>query len=175
MVATRLEEHVDAFLRDAWAGQHGAVVIGDGIELGALELAEAELAEAEEERRVFARDLDARRALGDAWMDTAAEYTRAVEAAQERLRAVSDAQALAGRVVGGYDALDAMTPEEWGAQVRDLVEELTVKRGRGSVESRVRIVPSWIDDREAPADDEGSIVGEAPPLTDLDAPEGVVV
>jgi site-specific DNA recombinase len=171
MVAARLEGHVDTILRDAWAGDHGAVVIGDGIGLDALELAEAELAGAEAERRGFARDTAARAALGDAWLVMAAEYTKAVELAQERLRAVADAQALTGRVVDGYEALDALPPEEWGAQVRNLVEELTVERGRGSVESRVRLVPSWTDDdRPFPSDDESTVVGELPSRTDVDVP-----
>lgn len=51
-----------------------------------------------------------------------------------------------------------MGSEEWTQLVRDVVGAVEVKRGRGPVEGRVRVIlgDAWPDELPAPRDDEGA-------------------
>ncbi|WP_321167660.1 recombinase family protein [Baekduia soli] len=170
MVATRLEGYVDEVLRAAWAERGALVTDADGAE-AELGIVEAELAALLAEREAFAADLDARRALGDAWSATAAAMTAAIEATQARYRQLAEASSRAERTVTGAEQLDAADPVAWGALVADVTDRVVVHRGRGSVESRVRVEAAWdVDDRPVPDVEESSDVGSAPPVTDADAP-----
>jgi DNA invertase Pin-like site-specific DNA recombinase len=172
MVATRLEGYVAVILRE-WAATHGAPVIeADEVNAEALDAAASVLAEAEEELRLFATDPTARRALGaDLWAEALEERARGAEEARLQLRDVSAAQGTATRVVDGLQALDTLTPEEWGQLVAATTDSVTVARGRGPVESRVRLVPLWETEAPLPRGAVGAIVGEATPLDVLETLE----
>jgi hypothetical protein len=158
----------------AWAADHGALVLGEPGDVEAVEAAEAALAEAEEELRLFSTDLTARHLLGDAWGEALKVRADAVEAARLAYREAAQAVATGERVVSGLQRLDE--PEAWPQLVRDVIDVVEVKRGRGPVEGRVRVL---VRDSAAPElpelpEDAGTVVGELPELTDADAHEAAV-
>jgi hypothetical protein len=67
--------------------------------------------------------------------------------------------------------MDEMTAEDWSQLVRDVVEAVEVKRGRGPIEDRVRVlVGDAAPELPELPEDAGTVVGELPELTDADAP-----
>lgn len=141
MVADRLEDHVDRMLRDAWAGDFGALVVGEPGDPEAARAAEVALEEAEVELRLFAGDVNARRLLGDAWSEALQARAKAVEDAKAAYRTTSAAAASEERLVSGFQRLEELTKEGWGQLLWDVVARVEVDRGRGPVEGRVRVIP----------------------------------
>jgi DNA invertase Pin-like site-specific DNA recombinase len=168
MVADRLEDHIDGVLR-AWASDHGSDVLsepGEGPDVDAA-LAEAEDADAE-----VAAYVEHTPARVPGYAEGLARREGVAVAAWVAYREAAAADTRRDRVVTGLQRLDE-EPETWGQLVRDVVEAVKVKRGRGPVEGRVRVV---LRDGAAPElppmpDDAGAPVGELPELTDADAPE----
>jgi hypothetical protein len=168
MVAHRLEEHTDAVLR-SWAETHGALVLdtpAEGDELVAL------LAAAEEGDAELAAFVELTPARSPGYAEGMARRQAEADDAWAAYRDADAAASSRGRIISGLDRLDALEPEAWGQFVRDVVEAVEVKRGRGPVDGRVRVI---IRDAPAPElpelpDDAGTVVGELPELADADAP-----
>lgn len=169
--ADRLEAEVDRLLRD-WAAERGSIVVGSpAADPAAADEAERAMVEAIEEQRLFVMDTSARRLLGDAaWQEGVAARAAEVEETTAAYREAVAASGSTERVIGGLERLDSMDTEEWGLFVADVVESIEVKRGRAPVSERVTVRPVPGLSEDAPPDALGTIVGEAPPLTEADAP-----
>jgi DNA invertase Pin-like site-specific DNA recombinase len=153
--AVPLEEHVVAFLREAF--QHpGMRVCRESADMSA---AEATLLEAEHELDAFASDLSARRLLGDRYHHHLQQRVDAVEQAREHLHAVM-AAADDSAVVVPDELWDDLTPAELGDVLRSTLAGVVVSRGRGPLGGRVVVLPKGMDGpaSASPQDaDEGSL------------------
>jgi DNA invertase Pin-like site-specific DNA recombinase len=167
MTAHLLEGHLDAVLR-SWADTHGALVLGEPGDAEAAELALAEAEEADAEVAAYVKHTPAR---VPGYADGLREREEAATAAWDAYREVAQASSTEPRVVNVMQVIDEHEPEGWAQLVRDVVEAVEVKRGRGPVDGRVRV---FMRGGAAPSPPEvdapGTIVGDMPGITDGDAP-----
>jgi site-specific DNA recombinase len=171
MVADRLEERLDAVLR-SWAETHGALVLAEEGSSAAVEVALSEAEAADAEVAAFVEFTPART---PGYADGLARRQDAAAAAWDAYREAGAGVESHDRIVSGLQRLDGATREEWGQLVREVVEVVEVKRGRGPVEGRVRVL---LQDAGAPdlperPEDAGTVVGELPEPTESDAPAHV--
>jgi site-specific DNA recombinase len=138
--AVPLEEHVVAFLREAF--QHPGMRVGG--KSPNLDAAEAALLEAEQELDAFASDLSARRLLGDSYHRHLQQRVDALEQAREQLHAVM-AAAEDSAVVVPEELWDDLTPAELSDVLRSTLASVVVSRGRGPLDRRVVVVPKGTD------------------------------
>lgn len=137
VVADRLEDHIRATLEPLLAGI--------GVEAreanpDALTLAERLLVEAEAELNAFASDLTARRTLKNAYHGHLESRANAVDEAQSKYRELAKEQGVKD-TLNAVDVLNEKDPETWGALLRGILASIVVAPGRGTLDSRVRIIP----------------------------------
>jgi site-specific DNA recombinase len=169
MVADRLEQHVDGLIREAWTAPHGALVLPGRTDSPDVEALLAAAEEAQAETAAFVQFTSART---PGYAEGLADRQAAEEDAWAAYREAEEAASAHERVVSGYARMDSLEPEEWAQLVRDVVAVIEVRRGRGPVEERVRIIPHDRWSEEAPIlDTVGALVGDLPPLSEADAPE----
>jgi site-specific DNA recombinase len=136
IVAERLEEHVRELLADAL--QQSWSYGGDE---GALMEAEAALRDAEAELDSLVEDTTVRRSLGPARFQRLVDaHVEAFEEAQLRYREAASAAA-AQPVIAEPELIATATPEELGELARGGLVAIVVQPGRGSLDTRVRLVP----------------------------------
>jgi site-specific DNA recombinase len=142
----------------------------DNAELGArLEEAQRVAEEAEYDLRVFAKDVKARRMIGDAlWHEALGEYTTVVNVARAK---VEEAKAVmtAEDEIPLSDAWDEWTFESRTEFLARVIRELIVAHGKGEVARRIRLrlngaagASRWILANGAwePVDDKWSAITE---------------
>lgn len=133
IVARRLEDHLRDILIPVMAGISVHVVQDSQ----ALTDAAQALEDAESELALFAADLTARRALGDAYHENLTLRADNLEQAQDAYRRLAQqSQAL--------EQLDGDDLQDLGRVLRGMNVRLLVDAGRGPLTERVRLVP---DDR----------------------------
>jgi DNA invertase Pin-like site-specific DNA recombinase len=137
VLADTLEEHVRALLTDLWTCTWEAQDDAQG------DLREAELAlhSSEAELDDLLADVTLRRTLGAERFQRLAEAN--VEAVEQAQRAYREAASQAARrfTADAPELVASATPDELGELVRGGLEAIVVKRGRGRIEDRVRLVP----------------------------------
>jgi site-specific DNA recombinase len=138
--AVPLEEHVVAFLREAF--RHPGMRVGE--ESADISTAETALLEAEHELDAFASDLNARRLLRDRYHHHLQQRVDAVEQARDQLHAVM-ATAEDSAVVVPDELWDDLTPAELGDVLRSTLAQVVVNRGRRPLDGRVVVLPKGMD------------------------------
>jgi site-specific DNA recombinase len=106
----------------------------------ALSLAEHAVIEAEAELDAFAADLTLRRALGARYHDHLESRLDALSDAQRRYRELAQ-QSHRVHVIPAAEVIESATPQELAELVRRGFEKVTVAKGRGRLEGRVRLIP----------------------------------
>ena len=138
--AVPLEEHVVAFLREAFR-HPGMRVGGESADVNAAETA---LLEAEHELDAFASDLNARRLLRNRYHHHLQQRVDAVEQAREQLHTVT-AAAEDSAVVVPDELWDDLTTAELGDVLRSTLAQVVVNRGRGLLDRRVVVLPKGMN------------------------------
>lgn len=165
MVADRLEPYVDDFLR-SWASTYGALVVGEPRDVAEVE---ATLAEAEEADAELAAFLEYTSARLPGYADGLRQREEVAQAQWAAYREAVEGAGSHERFVSGYQRMDEMTPDEWTAFLREIVDRVEVTRGRGPVDGRVRVFVRNPEPEER-SESVGASVGEWPEMTEADEP-----
>jgi DNA invertase Pin-like site-specific DNA recombinase len=106
----------------------------------ALTLAEKAVLEAEAELDAFAADMTLRRALGSRYHDHLQSRVDALSDAQRRYRELArDSHRV--QTIPAQEVIEQATPIELAELLRGGFERVVVKKGRGSLDERVELVP----------------------------------
>lgn len=134
VTADLLEAHVVGLVRDRY--RNAQVTVGEH-DAGSTE-AVALVEEAERALDAFAADTKARQVLGHRYHRALEAHARAVEEAEEALRATV-ARAGQSRQIVPDEAWDSLEPAELAEVLRGGIESIVVDRGRRPLPDRVRV------------------------------------